>query len=81
MKLINESTQNFIDINISTLAKEIVEWQDTGVLNKGSDGFLCKLALMINENTNFSIDYSQCLKIAEKIIEQECLKIVSSINK
>lgn len=81
MKLINESTQNFIDINISTLAKEIVEWQDTGVLNKGSDGFLRKLALMINENTNFSIDYSQCLKIAEKIIEQECLKIVSSINK
>lgn len=80
MKLINETTQNFLTTNISKLAEEIIGWNDTGILNGGSSGLLRKLANMLVENSKDSIDYSQCLKIAKQLVEQECLKIVSSIK-
>jgi len=68
--------EEFIDNNLGDLAKEILEWKNTGLLHGGCGGKLRELArIYIEKYPTMNMDDG--LKFAEKRVNEQALRSVS----
>ena len=68
--------EEYIKENLADLAKEILDWKETGLLHGGTGGKLRILARMFEAEHN-GFEHSSALRIAETMVCDEALRRIT----